>query len=63
MSHHHHQEEKNLDSYFYIIALLAGLFVGFIVNHGAIYIPIGGVLGLLTAALFIKFLVRGRHDV
>lgn len=62
MSHHHHEENKSNDQYFYIIALLTGLFIGLIVNRGAIYIPIGGVLGLLTAALFIKFLVRGRHD-
>ena len=62
MAHHHHEEKENLDSYFYIIALLTGLFVGFVVDRGLIYIPIGGVLGLLTAALFLKFLVRGRHD-
>ncbi|MVN90933.1 hypothetical protein [Mucilaginibacter aquatilis] len=59
----HHEEDKSNDQYYYIVALLAGLFVGFIVDRGAIYIPIGGILGLLTAALFIKFLVRGRHDV
>ncbi len=59
----HHEEDKSYDQYYYIVALLAGLFVGAIVNRGAIYIPIGGVLGLLSAAVFIKFLVRGRHDV
>ena len=62
MSHHHHTEKKNLDSYFYIIALLTGMFVGFVIDKGLIYIPFGGVLGLLSAAVFIKFLVRGRHD-
>jgi len=62
MSHHHHNEEKSFDSYFYIIGLLTGLFVGLVVNRGFIYIPVGGVLGLLTAAVFIKFLVRGRND-
>jgi hypothetical protein len=60
--HHHHTEEKSYDSYFYIIGLLAGLFVGLVVNKGFIYIPVGAVLGLLTAAVFIKFLVRGRND-
>ncbi len=59
---HHHTENKSYDSYFYIIALLAGMFVGFVIDRGLIYIPIGGVLGLLSAAAFIKFLVRGRHD-
>lgn len=62
MSHHHHNEEKSFDSYFYIIGLLTGLFVGLVVNRGFIYIPVGGVLGLLTAAVFVKFLVRGRND-
>ncbi|RFZ81442.1 hypothetical protein DYU05_19370 [Mucilaginibacter terrenus] len=63
MSHHHHEEEKNFDYVFYLVALLAGMFVGAIVDRGFIYIPVGGVLGLLTAALFIKFLVRGRENV
>jgi hypothetical protein len=63
MSHHHHEEEKNFDYIFYLVALVAGMFVGAIVDRGFIYIPVGGVLGLLTAALFIKFLVRGRENV
>ena len=62
MAHHHHEEEKNLDSYFYIIGLLAGLFTGAIINKGLIYIPIGGLLGLLTAVLFLKVLVKGRQN-
>ncbi len=62
MAHHHHKQEENQDSYFYLIGLLAGLFVGAVVNQGFIYIPVGAVLGLLTAAVFIKFLVKGRYD-
>lgn len=63
MAHHpHKEEEKNVDSYFYIIGLLAGLFTGAVVNQGLIYIPIGGVLGLLTAVLFLKVLVKGRQN-
>ncbi|MBS7565620.1 hypothetical protein KHS38_14505 [Mucilaginibacter sp. Bleaf8] len=59
MSHH---EDKSYDSYFYIIGLVAGLFTGAIVNQGFIYIPVGAVLGLLTAALFLKVLVKGRQE-
>ncbi|WP_345949798.1 hypothetical protein ABDD95_23400 [Mucilaginibacter sp. PAMB04274] len=59
---HHHKEEENNDSYFYIIGLVAGLFTGAVVNQGLVYIPIGGVLGLLTAALFLKVLVKGRQS-
>lgn len=61
MSHHHHQQEdKSYDQYYYIVALVCGLFSGAIIDHGFIWIVIGGILGLLTAALFIKLAVRGR---
>jgi hypothetical protein len=66
MSHHHHphhKEEKSDEYVFYVVALLTGLFVGAVINRGLIYIPVGGVLGLLSAALFIKTLVRGRENV
>ncbi|GAA4924344.1 hypothetical protein [Mucilaginibacter defluvii] len=68
MSHHHHshkqeEEAKKNDYIYFVVALISGMFVGAIVDRGLIYIPVGGVLGLLTAALFIKFLVRGRENV
>jgi hypothetical protein len=62
MSQHHNEEEKNYDYIFYLVALLSGMFVGAIVERGFIWIPVGGVLGLLTAALFLKFLVKGREN-
>ncbi len=66
MSHHqhpHHHEKKNYDYVFYLVALLTGMFVGAIIERGFIWIPVGGVFGLLTAAVFIKFLVKGREKV
>ncbi|MFD0794639.1 hypothetical protein ACFQZX_13515 [Mucilaginibacter litoreus] len=63
MSHHHHEEEKSYDYIYYLVALVCGLFVGAIVDRGFIWIPVGGVFGLLTAAVFIKFLVKGREEV
>lgn len=63
MAHHHHEEEKNYDYVFYLVALVCGMFVGAIVDRGFIYIPVGGVFGLLTAALFLKFLVKVREEV
>ncbi|RYE19346.1 MAG: hypothetical protein EOP51_20080 [Sphingobacteriales bacterium] len=66
MSHHHHPHKKEKENYYnvyYLAAFVVGIFVGAIINRGLIYIPIGGVLGLLTAALFIKTLVKGRENV
>ena len=63
MAHHHNEEEKNYDYIFYLIALVSGMFVGAIVERGFIWIPVGGVLGLLTAALFLNKLVKGREEV
>ncbi|MDB5060507.1 MAG: hypothetical protein JWP67_350 [Mucilaginibacter sp.] len=63
MSQHHQEEEKNYDYFFYLIALVCGMFVGAIVERGFIWIPVGGVFGLLTAAVFLKFLVKGREEV
>ena len=60
---HHNEETKSLDGYYYIIALLAGLFIGAIINRGFIYVPVGGVLGLLSAAAFLKGVVKGHEDV
>jgi hypothetical protein len=60
---HHHKEEQNFDYVFYLVALLSGMFVGAIVERGFIWVPVGGVLGLLSAAVFIKFLVKGREEV
>lgn len=60
---HHKEEQKSVDGYFYIIGLLAGLFTGAVINRGFIYIPIGGVLGLLSAALFLRALVKGHEDI
>lgn len=63
MAHHHHEEQKNFDYVFYLVALISGMFVGLIIERGLIWVPVGGVFGLLTAAVFIKFLVKGREEV
>jgi hypothetical protein len=63
MTHHHEEEEQNYDNLYYIIALVCGLFTGAIIEKGFIWVPIGGVLGLLTAAFYLKVLVKGREEV
>jgi len=59
---HQHEEEKNIDNLYYLVALVCGLFTGAIIEKGFIWVPIGGVLGLLTAAFFLKVLVKGREE-
>lgn len=62
MAHHQHEEEKSYDYLYYVVGLVCGLFTGGIIEKGAIWILIGGVLGLLTAGFFLKVLVKGREQ-
>jgi hypothetical protein len=57
-----HTEEKNYDYLYYVIGLFFGLLTGAVLEKGFILIPIGGVIGLLTAGFFLKVLVKGRED-
>jgi len=59
---HHHAEEENYDYVYYLVGLVSGLFVGAIIDKGFTWIPVGGVLGLLTAAFFLNVLVKNRED-
>jgi F0F1-type ATP synthase assembly protein I len=59
---HHHKKEENLDYVYYLVGLLSGLFVGFIIDRGFTWIPVGGVLGLLTAAFFLNVLAKTSED-
>ncbi len=59
----HPKEDNSYDFIYYAVALFSGLFTGAIIDKGFIWIPIGGILGLLTAAFFINVLVRGREEV
>jgi hypothetical protein len=58
----HQEEEKNYDFLYYLVALVSGLFVGAIIDKGFTWIFVGGVLGLLSAALFLRVLVKGREQ-
>jgi hypothetical protein len=62
MANHQEEEEKNYDFLYYLVALVSGLFVGAIIDKGFTWIFVGGVLGLLSAALFLKVLVKGREQ-
>lgn len=56
----HNEEEKNIDSLYYLIGMLAGLASGVLIDKTFILIPILGVVGLLFAGFFLNVFVRGR---
>jgi hypothetical protein len=59
---HHKEEEKSYDYVYYLVGLVSGLFTGAILDVGFVYVVLGGVLGLLSAALFLKVLVKNRGE-
>ena len=67
MNQHEQQEEneeaKSFDFLYYIIGLATGVFTGAILDVGMIWALVGGVLGLLSTALFLKIFVKGRQEV
>jgi len=58
----HQEEEKNYDFVYYLLGLLTGVFTGAILDVGMIWALVGGVLGLLSAGLFLNVLVKGREE-
>ncbi len=64
MKHQHEQEEeKSYDHLYYLLGLVTGIFTGAILDVCMIWALVGGVLGLLSAGLFLKVLVKGREDI
>ena len=60
-----HQEEKkefNVTNLYYLVGLIFGLMTGAVLEMGITWIIVGGVLGLLTALLFVAVFVRGREQ-
>ena len=62
MAHHHEEKEKNIAGLYYLVAVVCGLFTGAVIEKGIAWIIVGGVLGVLTAALFLQVFVRGREQ-
>jgi len=58
----HQEEEKNYDFVYYLLGLVTGVFTGAILDVGMIWALVGGVLGLLSAGLFLNVLVKGREE-
>jgi len=56
----HKEEERNTDSLYYLIGMLAGLASGVVIDKTVILIPVLGVVGLLFAGFFLNVFVRGR---
>lgn len=64
MAHSHEEKEKseNIDNLYYLVAAVCGVFTGWVIDKGIVWIFVGLVLGLLTAALFLRVFVRGREE-
>jgi hypothetical protein len=63
MKQHHDEEQAKYDYIYYLVGLIAGVLTGAVLDVGMIWALVGGVLGLLTAALFLNVLVKGREDI
>jgi hypothetical protein len=59
---HQQEEEKSYDFVYYLLGLVTGIFTGAILDVGMIWALVGGVLGLLSAGLFLNVLVKGRGE-
>ena len=59
---HHVEKKQNIVNLFYLVGILGGLFVGFILDMGLHIIAIGGITGFLFAVFFYNVLVKGRAD-
>lgn len=62
MTQHNTPTEKSYDYLYYVIGLVFGLLTGAIIEKGFVWVPVGGVVGLLTAAFFLNVLVKGREE-
>jgi hypothetical protein len=58
----HQEEEKSYDFVYYLLGLVTGVFTGAILDVGMIWALVGGILGLLSAGLFLNVLVKGREE-
>jgi hypothetical protein len=59
---HQTEEEKSYDYLYYVIGLVFGMLTGAFLEVGLIWVPVGGVVGLLFASLFLNVLVKGREE-
>ncbi len=54
MENHETEEVKSFDNLYYIVGLLAGIIVAYIVKGTFLWALIGAVLGLLSALFFVN---------
>jgi len=56
----HKEEQRNIDSLFYLVGLLAGVACGIIIDKTLVLTAVLGLVGLLFAGFFLNVFVRGR---
>ena len=54
-------EDNNFYSVYYLVGLLAGMFIGVVTNSGPGFIIGLGVTGLLFAGFFLRTFVKGHE--
>lgn len=54
MENHEIEEVKNFDSLYYVVGLIAGIIIAYIVQGTFLWMLIGAVLGLLSAAFYVN---------
>ncbi len=59
---HLHEKKDDIVNLYYLVGLLGGLFVGYLLDMGLIYIIVSGITGLLFTAFFYNALIKGRAD-
>ncbi len=62
MKNHEEDDRSQYDYIYYVVGLLSGMFVGFILDKEFIWIPVLGLFGLLFAGFFLNVFVRGRGE-
>src|SRR5690606_1275230 len=55
-------KKQNTDSLYYLLGLLFGLLTFAVCGASFLWILGGGILGLTFAALYLNYLVIGRHE-
>ena len=55
-------KKQNIDSLYYLLGLIFGILTAIVSRAPFLWVIGGGIIGLLFAAFFLNYLVKGRHE-